>query len=51
LVREAGGLTVGELREIGGVGVARISVGPQIMMRSVGAITEEAGKILRGEGL
>ncbi|KAL1597819.1 hypothetical protein SLS60_008306 [Paraconiothyrium brasiliense] len=46
-----GGLTVDELREIGGVGVARISVGPQLMMRSVGAVAEEAGKILRGEGL
>ncbi|KAF2451347.1 Phosphoenolpyruvate/pyruvate domain-containing protein [Karstenula rhodostoma CBS 690.94] len=47
----SGGLTVGELREIGGVGVARISVGPQLMVRSVGAVAEEAGKILRGEGL
>lgn len=46
-----GGLTVKELKEIGGSGVARISVGPQLMMRSVGAVTEEAGKILKGEGL
>ncbi|KAJ4352355.1 uncharacterized protein N0V89_007703 [Didymosphaeria variabile] len=46
-----GGLNVEELKEVGGVGVARISVGPQLMMRSVGAVAEEAGKILRGEGL
>lgn len=52
LVRVVPGcLSVGDLREIGGVGVARISLGPQLMMRSVGAITEEAGKVLRGEGL
>lgn len=52
LVRvKPGGLTVKELREIGGVGVARISVGPQLMMRTVGAVAEEAGKVLRGEGL
>lgn len=46
-----GGLTVGELRGVGGVGVARISVGPQLMKRSVGAVTREAEKILRGEEL
>jgi 2-methylisocitrate lyase-like PEP mutase family enzyme len=44
----AGGLTVGELKEIG---VARISVGPQIMWRTVGAIEDEARKILAGEGV
>lgn len=43
-----GGLTVQELSKIG---VARISVGPQIMMRTVGAVAEEARKVLAGEGL
>ena len=52
LVRVApGGLTVKELSKIGDVGVARISVGPQLMLRSVGAVGVEAGKILKGEGL
>ncbi|KAF9739836.1 hypothetical protein PMIN06_004883 [Paraphaeosphaeria minitans] len=51
LVRvKPGGLTVDELSEIGGCGVARISVGPQLMMRTTHAITEEAEKILKGEG-
>lgn len=46
-----GGLTVDELKKVGGVGVARISVGPLLMMRTVAAVSEEGGKILRGEGL
>ncbi|PVI03506.1 PEP phosphonomutase-like protein [Periconia macrospinosa] len=41
-----GGLGVQELRDIG---VARISVGPQLMMRTIGAVAEEAEKIYRGE--
>lgn len=41
-----GGLELGELRRIG---VARVSVGPQLMMRCVGGIAEEAERILRGE--
>ncbi|KAH7069032.1 PEP phosphonomutase-like protein [Paraphoma chrysanthemicola] len=49
LVRMRGdGLSVEELRKIG---VARISVGPQLMMRTVGAVGEEARKILDGEGV
>lgn len=43
-----GGLTVRDLKNVGGVGVARISVGPQLMMISVKAVSEEAGNILRG---
>jgi len=43
-----GALTV---KELGEIGVARISVGPQLMLRTVGAVAEEAGKILNGEGL
>jgi 2-methylisocitrate lyase-like PEP mutase family enzyme len=43
-----GGLTVKELSDIG---VARISVGPQLMLRTVAAVAEEAKKILNGEGL
>jgi 2-methylisocitrate lyase-like PEP mutase family enzyme len=43
-----GGLTVAELKEIG---VARISVGPQIMLRSQKAVGEEASAILSGEGV
>jgi 2-methylisocitrate lyase-like PEP mutase family enzyme len=38
----AGGLTVKELSVIG---VARISVGPQLMMKTEGAIKEEADRI------
>ena len=45
------GLTIHELRSIGGVGVARISIGPQLMMMSVRAVSDEAGNILKGEGL
>ncbi|RYP39697.1 hypothetical protein DL767_002078 [Monosporascus sp. MG133] len=41
-----GGLTVKELSEIG---VARISVGPQLMLRSAPAVGVEAAKILAGE--
>ncbi|KAL6710247.1 hypothetical protein ACN47E_009193 [Coniothyrium glycines] len=40
------GLTLNQLREIG---VARISVGPQLMRRTIGAVSEEAKKILGGE--
>ncbi|KAH7130477.1 PEP phosphonomutase-like protein [Dendryphion nanum] len=43
-----GGLTVKELSDIG---VARISIGPQLMHRSVPAVAEEARKISEGEGL
>ncbi|KAF2796254.1 PEP phosphonomutase-like protein [Melanomma pulvis-pyrius CBS 109.77] len=43
-----GGLTVKELREIG---VARISVGPQLMLRTQGAVAEEARRVLEGEGV
>lgn len=43
-----GGLTVEELKEIG---VARISVGPQVMMRTQKAIAEEASAVLRGENV
>jgi 2-methylisocitrate lyase-like PEP mutase family enzyme len=43
-----GGLTVAELKEIG---VARISVGPQVMLRTQKAIGEEASAILSGEGV
>lgn len=43
-----GGLTVEELKQIG---VARISVGPQLMLRSQPALGEEARKVLTGEGL
>jgi len=43
-----GGLSVADLKKIG---VARISIGPQLMMRTVGAVSEEAGKVLKGEGL
>lgn len=43
-----GGLSVAELREIG---VARISVGPQVMMKAVEAVKAEAEKILRGEAV
>lgn len=43
-----GGLKVEELREIG---VARISVGPQLMHRSLPAVVEEARKIGEGKGL
>ncbi|KAH7398301.1 PEP phosphonomutase-like protein [Pyrenochaeta sp. MPI-SDFR-AT-0127] len=46
-----GGLSVKELSEIGGTGVARISVGPQLMLRTAGLIGEEASKILAGEGI
>lgn len=42
------GLSIKELSEIG---VARISVGPQLMRRTVGAITEEAKRILGGDGV
>lgn len=52
LVRlKADGLSVKELSEIGGIGVARISVGPQLMLRTAGLIAEEASKILDGEGI
>jgi 2-methylisocitrate lyase-like PEP mutase family enzyme len=43
-----GGLTVDELKKIG---VARISIGPQLMIRSQAALGEEATKVLKGEGL
>jgi 2-methylisocitrate lyase-like PEP mutase family enzyme len=43
-----GALTLQELKEIG---VARISVGPQIMLRATAAVAEEARKVLEGEGL
>jgi 2-methylisocitrate lyase-like PEP mutase family enzyme len=47
LVRmKPGGLSVDELRKIG---VARISVGPQLMMRTAGRVGEEATSILNGE--
>jgi 2-methylisocitrate lyase-like PEP mutase family enzyme len=42
----APGLTIKELSEIG---VARISVGPQLMMKAEGAIKEEAARIQSGE--
>lgn len=42
-----GGLTVKQLSE--DIGVARISVGPQLMLRTAGAVAEEASKILAGE--
>lgn len=49
LVRmKAGGLTVEELRKIG---VARISVGPQLMYRTRLALEEEAKAILGGQGV
>lgn len=49
LVRmKSGGLSVAELREIG---VARISLGPQVMMRTQEAVREEARAILEGEGV
>ncbi|OAG08525.1 Phosphoenolpyruvate/pyruvate domain-containing protein [Paraphaeosphaeria sporulosa] len=52
LVRvKPGGLTIDELRGIGGCGVARISVGPQLMLRTTHAIAEEAEKIMKGEGV
>ncbi|KAF2188088.1 carboxyphosphonoenolpyruvate phosphonomutase-like protein [Zopfia rhizophila CBS 207.26] len=41
-----GGLTVDELKEIG---VARISIGPQLMWKTSGLVAEEAGRILAGE--
>ncbi|KAF2658743.1 Phosphoenolpyruvate/pyruvate domain-containing protein [Lophiostoma macrostomum CBS 122681] len=41
-----GHLTVSELREIG---VARISLGPRIMLRTQKVVADEAGAILRGE--
>lgn len=41
-----GGLSI---KELGEIGVARISVGPQLMMRTVGAVGEEAANILAGE--
>ncbi|KAF1955789.1 PEP phosphonomutase-like protein [Byssothecium circinans] len=41
-----GGLNVKELSEIG---VSRISVGPQLMMRTVGSIAEEAKRMYAGE--
>lgn len=43
-----GGLSIKELSEIG---VARISLGPQIMMRTVGSVAKEAESILKGEGV
>lgn len=43
-----GGLTVDELKEIG---VARISVGPQLMLRTKGCVGEEAERILAGGGV
>ncbi|KAF2032691.1 PEP phosphonomutase-like protein [Setomelanomma holmii] len=47
LVRmKKGGLGVEELREIG---VARISVGPQLMIRSMARVKDEAEAILNGE--
>ncbi|CAO2654786.1 Nn.00g115190.m01.CDS01 [Neocucurbitaria sp. VM-36] len=49
LVRmKPGGLSVKELCEIG---VARISVGPQLMLRTAGSVGEEAAKVLSGEGV
>lgn len=49
LIRIApGGLTVKELSEIG---VARISVGPQLMLRTSPAVAEEAAKIQSGEAV
>jgi 2-methylisocitrate lyase-like PEP mutase family enzyme len=49
LVRmKPGGLTVKELSEIG---VARISVGPQLMKMTAGAVGEEASRILNGESV
>ncbi|KAF2829433.1 PEP phosphonomutase-like protein [Ophiobolus disseminans] len=44
----AGGLSVGELREIG---VARISVGPQLMLRTVEMVKREAVGILDGSAV
>ncbi len=41
-----GGLEVSDLSEIG---IARISVGPQIMLRMMKFVEEEAGRILAGE--
>ncbi|KAF2265761.1 PEP phosphonomutase-like protein [Lojkania enalia] len=41
-----GGLTVKDLSEIG---VARISVGPQLMLKTAGFVGQEAKKILGGE--
>lgn len=43
-----GGLSIAELRE---VGVARVSIGPQLMLRTVGKIGEEAQAILEGKGV
>lgn len=49
LVRmKSGGLSVEQLKQIG---VARISVGPQLMLRTIGAVGEEARAILNGEGV
>jgi 2-methylisocitrate lyase-like PEP mutase family enzyme len=49
LVRDkTGGLSVDALRRIG---VARISVGPQLMQRTSGAVAEEAKRILAGESV
>jgi 2-methylisocitrate lyase-like PEP mutase family enzyme len=43
-----GGLSV---RELGEIGVCRISVGPQLMMRTVGAVGEEAERVYAGEAV
>jgi 2-methylisocitrate lyase-like PEP mutase family enzyme len=49
LVRDkTGGLSVDALRRIG---VARISVGPQLMQRTSGAVAEEAKRILARESV
>lgn len=49
LMMKAEGLSVKELSEIGGIGVARISIGPQLMIRTSGRVGEEAERILSGE--
>ncbi|KAF1939066.1 PEP phosphonomutase-like protein [Clathrospora elynae] len=49
LVRMApGGLSV---KELGEIGVSRISVGPQLMIRTSGAVAEEANAILEGQSI
>ena len=48
LLRRKGGLSVRELSEIG---VARISLGPQLMFGVRGYVESEARKILAGEGM
>lgn len=39
------------VKELSDIGVARISVGPQLMLRTSGFVAEEAGKILAGEAV